>query len=439
VEVAVEETDALGARLRRLRVQKGLTQQQVAEPAYTPAYVSTIEAGRRAPSERALDHFARRLGVTSDELITGVPSSFEAEAVMRLHDGWRAVYLGRYAEAKKSFSSVDKDARRFKRPILRARAVAGMARCAEREGQTADALRLYEQALELFEHDAPLPASVEAVAGIARCHQLSGDTRLALHVLESYLLELERQELPDPAALMRINASLVWPYTELGLDEKANEAAQKALKLQNRVGEPEDVAGMHLNVARALLNMGRADDALESLGKAEEIYRDLNWQTEIARAKTNRGIVYITEGNLVAARDELTAALDTFKSVGFILDEARTLNELGRLERRLGDLDTARDHAHKAVELLSDMKAVPSLALAHRELALSVRDKNPEEAERHFRKAIDLYRECGEPTHAADTYRLLGDLLEGEAQGSGCAEYKAGLLLIAEGLDRKDP
>ncbi|MDQ3620236.1 MAG: helix-turn-helix domain-containing protein, partial [Actinomycetota bacterium] len=36
----------LGTNLRRLRLQRGLTQRQLAEPAYTDAYVSTIEAGR---------------------------------------------------------------------------------------------------------------------------------------------------------------------------------------------------------------------------------------------------------------------------------------------------------------------------------------------------------------------------------------------------------
>jgi hypothetical protein len=85
------------------------------------------------------------------------------------------------------------------------------------------------------------------------------------------------------------------------------------------------------------------------------------------------------------------------------------------------------------------MEAVSELALAHRELALSLRDGDSAAAERHFRKAIALYRDCGELPHAADTHRLLGELLEREEPSSeGWAEYKAGLLLVAEGLDRQD-
>lgn len=435
----MEQEHPLGGRLRQLRRARGLTQQEVAEPTYTPAYISTIEAGRRVPSRAALAHFADKLGVTLDELESGVPSSFDAERTMVLQQGWQALYLGDYEDAQRSFASVEQDAGEFGRPELRARAFVGMGLCAERQGQTEDALGLFEQALELFAAHAPRPAGVEAVAGVARCHQLAGDARLASHVLERFLLDLEGEHLGDPAALMRTYASLVWPYMELGLYDKANDSAVKALKLQARVDAPEEVAGMHLNVARALLNMGRPDDALASLNKAEEIYRDLNWRTEVARAHHNRGMVYMSQGDLGAAREELRAALASFREVGYVRSEALVLNEVARLERLMGDADAALEQARKAVELLSDMQAVPELALAHRELALALRDKEPGTAERHFRQAIELYRECGELLHAADTHRLLGELLQkGEPSNGGWAEYKAGLVLLAEGFDRQD-
>ncbi|NUS53369.1 MAG: helix-turn-helix transcriptional regulator, partial [Streptomycetaceae bacterium] len=47
-----EET--FGERIRRLRVHKGLTQRALAEPGYTAAYVSSVEAGRREPSGEAM-------------------------------------------------------------------------------------------------------------------------------------------------------------------------------------------------------------------------------------------------------------------------------------------------------------------------------------------------------------------------------------------------
>ena len=432
-------TGGLAERLRQLRTERGLTQQQVAEPAYSTAYISTIETGRRTPSRTALRHFATKLGVTAEELETGLPASFEPEAVLQLQEGWRALYQGDYTRASKLFASVEKDGRRVGHQVVQARALIGRARCTERQGQTEDALGLFQKALELFSAHAPRPAAVEAIAGIARCHQMAGDARLASHVLESFLLDLEGKDLVDPAAVMRTYASLVWPYMELGLHNEANDAALKALKLQARVDAPEEVAGMHLNVARALLNMGRPKDALDSLNKAEEMYRDLNWGTEIARARHNRGMVHMTNGDLEAAREDLRVALERFRDVRYVKSEALVLSEVARLERLLGDTEASVDGARRAVELLSEMEAVPELALAHRELALALRDSKHDEAEIHFRKAIDLYRECGEMLHAADTHRLLGNLLTETRYEEACKEFRAGLDLISQTLDRRDP
>ncbi|MDQ3981445.1 MAG: helix-turn-helix transcriptional regulator [Actinomycetota bacterium] len=433
----MEIADGFGERLRRFRVERGMTQAQLAGK-YSAAYVSMIEAGRKVPSPAAVRQFADKLGVTIQELALGVPSNLEAEILVRMQEGWRFLYLGDYGQADKAFRGCERDARRFGYRVLQAKAVVGRAWCAERQGQTGDAIEGFERALGLYDAHAPAPAAVEAVAGIARCQQMSGSARLALDTLERYLLELERKDLVDPSALMRVYASLVWPYCELGLRQKATDVAVKALRLQARVDNPEQIAGMHLNVARALLNDGQPLAAMESLNKAEEIFRDLNWQTEIARAQINRGIVLLAEGNRTKARDEMRAALKTFRAVGFTRDEARTLNELARLERLLGDVSTAETLARQALELLTEMEAVPELALTHRELGLCLSERDREHAEAHLRRATVLYDQCGETVHAADTYRLLGELLEPFDPSAGRDAYHAGLRLIAQTLEVDD-
>ena len=41
-----DDPEVIGRRVQQLRTERGLTQRQLAEPAYTPAYISTLEAGR---------------------------------------------------------------------------------------------------------------------------------------------------------------------------------------------------------------------------------------------------------------------------------------------------------------------------------------------------------------------------------------------------------
>lgn len=428
----------LAERIRKLRIERGLTQGEVAEPAYTPAYISTIEAGKRNPSARALHHIAAKLGVTVDELESGVSASFEAETELRMQQGWEALYHGDYGAAQGHFAHVEADAIEYSMPRLRARALVGLGLWAERQGQNEDALASFEEAEEFFRAHAPRPAAAEAVAGIARCHQMRGDHRFACHVLESFLIDLQKHKLEEPGALMRIYASLVWPYMELGMHGRASEVAGKALRLQSQVEAPEEIASMYLNVARVLLNEGKARDALESLRKAEEIYSALNWRTETARARHNRGMVYLAEGDLESARSELTVALDSFREVGYIRSEALVLNELARLQRVLGDREAAEDLARRALELLSDMEAVPELALAHRELALNLVRKDAETAATHLEKSIELYEASGEVLHAADTRRLLGDLLAKQQSPTALGQYRKALMLLADSLEHAD-
>lgn len=44
-----DDPGAVGRRVHRLRAERGLTQRQLAEPAYTAAYISTLEAAGSAP------------------------------------------------------------------------------------------------------------------------------------------------------------------------------------------------------------------------------------------------------------------------------------------------------------------------------------------------------------------------------------------------------
>src|SRR5262245_12820989 len=64
-------TESVGARLRRLRLERGQSQRDLSAPGITYAYISRIEAGARTPSMKALRMLAKKLGVTPEYLETG--------------------------------------------------------------------------------------------------------------------------------------------------------------------------------------------------------------------------------------------------------------------------------------------------------------------------------------------------------------------------------
>ncbi len=67
----VSSTESIGARLKRLRLQRGLSQRDLSSPGVSYAYISRIEAGARTPSVKALRKLAQKLKVTVEYLETG--------------------------------------------------------------------------------------------------------------------------------------------------------------------------------------------------------------------------------------------------------------------------------------------------------------------------------------------------------------------------------
>src|SRR2546422_2676855 len=64
-------TEGVGARLKRLRLQRGYSQRDLSSPGVSYAYISRIEAGARTPSVKALRKLSQKLGVSVEYLETG--------------------------------------------------------------------------------------------------------------------------------------------------------------------------------------------------------------------------------------------------------------------------------------------------------------------------------------------------------------------------------
>jgi transcriptional regulator with XRE-family HTH domain len=60
-----------GKRIKALRLERGLSQRDLAGPGLSYAYISRIEAGERTPSLSALIELADRLGTSGLYLATG--------------------------------------------------------------------------------------------------------------------------------------------------------------------------------------------------------------------------------------------------------------------------------------------------------------------------------------------------------------------------------
>ncbi|MFE6620718.1 helix-turn-helix domain-containing protein [Streptomyces sp. NPDC008086] len=484
-----DDPGTIGRRVQQLRADRGLTQRQLAEPAYTPAYISTLEAGRVRASDEALRHIAGRLGVAFEELATGRPAHLVTDLRLRLTEAHRALATGDAEAAAEQYTALLAEAEGHGFAEERAAALLGLGECAIDIGELAAAQVHFEQAEQvLAEADAPLPARVPALRGRAVSHYLAGELRYAVYLLESTLDELNRGGLHDPDALLLLYASVIGPYMDMGAQARAAQAAEYALALAPQAADPALVARMHRSVARTLLAEGRVAEADASLAKAAELYRQLQIRTELANCHWMRGYVHAQNGDLASAETELREARAMLTAKRAALYTSQVAVELADVLHRRGKSDEAAALLH---EVLSDPRACPQTpacaaasgtharrvaesptwlrhegapapcdrthrtprrppcgrttgvcgqalgpergalhsAAAHRLLGIIAEDtRDTETAEEHYVRALSLLERAGAAGDLADLCRLLGDLLRRTGRVEAALDaYRTGL------------
>ncbi|MFV5991886.1 helix-turn-helix domain-containing protein [Streptomyces sp. NPDC056231] len=418
----------IGERVKRLRKERELTQRQVAEPSYTAAYISTLEAGKVRPSEAALRHLAERLGVSYEELATGRPSHLATTIRLRLADAQQILATGDAADAAVEYERLLARAEEYGLRTEQATALTGLGECALETGEL-DQARAHFEAAEQQLADAPLPERARAVRGRAVAHLLAGELRYSCYLLESALDELNTSGLQDPGALLQLYTASIAPYMDLGAHARAAQAAELALALAPQVSDPALVASMHRSVARTLIAEGRAAAADAALAKAAELYQQLQMRTELAHCHWMRGYVHAQHDDLEKAECELRTAHSMLVSKRAALYTSQVEVELADVLRRRGKADEAAALLRDLLGGLHPDRGAVHAGGAHRLLGLIAEESgDAEAAEEHYVTALSLLERAGAAGDLADICRLLGDLLRSEGRTEAAMDaYRTGL------------
>lgn len=414
---------SVATRLKELRLERGLTQQELAAPRYTAAFVSTVESGRRRASKAALEHFAGRLQVGVEELETGVAPGARAELQIALQEQRTLVASGELHRASEMASRTEDTANKFGWTKEVGQAQVIQALVAEQRGAIDAAIELFEAAYETLAALSPLSV-VDALAGKTRCLQIKGDLRYAIHLLETHLRVLREEGLDDPGAHARIYASLVAAYFDAGLQKQAEEMAARVFELMPLVPDPERLANMHINTARVLLEQERYDEVRASLQRAEELYIDLHWKNDLGRVYMGRGVTLLTEGRADEGIRDLEKAIAIFRETSHVVNEARSSLQLARSYRLVGRTGQAKFVLHGAEMGIAGGPI--QQGIAHREFALClVAEGDATAALSHLEKALEFFEAADNAREVARTYRVLGDVMrDGQDLDQACTAYR---------------
>ena len=414
----------LGDRLRQLRINRGMTQTDLAGDRFSKEYVSQIERGKTRPTGETVAWLAARLGVDEAFLQSGVSSGAleradsliaRAEAAIesqqydeavgtlrelpeadlaaapdlefraRLAEAWALMYLG---QVRKSLALIDR-ARSLSESasfsdVERAEVLYRLACCRVKLSSISTAVALYTQALELAERSG-LPCD-----------------RLRAHILEWRSRCYQRQR--------------DW--------EAAREDVERALELAQGLNDRHTMAHVYFQASLVAERQGRWVLARSYAERAKGIYEDLNDRTNAGNLLNNLGGLTFLLGKpdeaIIYLKDAFRVALE----IGNDLNAAYAVSSMAQVHLRTGEIAKAEEQARHALELLGDRQEVlEEVGNAQLVLGRALMEQDRlDEAGTVFAAADSSLAKLSSASHRAAAWVAQGDLAARRGDDRGAAQ-----------------
>ena len=380
----IDDPTLVGERLREARLAKGLSQRELSFPGCTPAYISRIEAGQRAPSVQLLRELGQRLAVSAEFLATG-----EHEAPLApLDQAELMLRLGETEQAEQIF----RDAAQSSSSLTRARGETGMGTISFAAGRLEEAVELLESARAAAGKQwISLPGLAET---LVRSLALTGRLEEAIAAAEAMLRETPAE---DQIAHERAQVLLANALIDNGSFERATEVLARALSREDSPGDPVRLAQLLWSQSRLHSVRGEhelaASYARRALGVVELTEhvaysaraRQLVAYIENERGQPERALEILDDGWADVVRSQ-----DAYVSVIFRIERAKALAQLERA-------DEARE---LAIEVLSETEGLGVIDSARTFATLAgvlAQTGEEEHALRAFESAADRLEQVGSP------------------------------------------
>lgn len=402
--------ETVGERLRRLRLDSGLSQRELAAPGVSYAYISRIEANTRRPSVKALRLLAPKLGVTVEYLETGSDVREADERELRLADAELTLRLDvQPKSARESFGSVLADALAAGDERSATRARIGLGLVAHQLGHYGEAITHLEDAIT---GGALAPALRPDVFGIlGRSYAAVGQLDRAIELFERCLRETAEAEPANVTAYARYASNLSSALVDADELDRASEVLTDAIE---RTGDSADVytrIRLYWSLARLTEVAGRSLEALEHARRATALLEATDDTLHLARAYVLVAWILGSQGKAEDALANLEQAERLFGDAADATDLAHLGVERARILARLGRGGEAVQRARAAIELLGEHhggdQGTAWWALAEG----LVLEGEIEAAIEAFHKAIDLLESNASWREAAEASRRCAKVL----------------------------
>lgn len=389
---AVPPIETIGQRLKRLRMERGLSQRDLSAPGCSYAYISRVEAGFRSPSIKVIRYLAQRLGVSPEFLETGSQISAREHLELRLADAELELRLGTVTPDPELLEALVDGARGLGEDEIVARALSV-------SGLAAFATGAHERAVELLEeasrsaHVTPL-VRPDVYKTLGRALALLGRVDEAIELFRDCLASVSERAQPDPAARMRYASCLSAALSDAGRLEEAREVLEAALEDDAETDVQSQVTA-YWSLARLATLEGAPLAGLDYVRRAIGLLRATDDTFDLARAHVAYAQILMLAGRYEEAGKPLRRAERLFELGGNAYQLGLVRTEQAKRLARLGQYAEALAIADEAFEHLRESPAEQGGAVWARALALAGLGRG-RDAERDFSRAVQLLEDASE-------------------------------------------
>jgi transcriptional regulator with XRE-family HTH domain len=395
-------SEGVGARLKRLRLQRGLSQRDLSSPGVSYAYISRIEAGARTPSVKALRKLSQKLGVTVEYLETGRDMRDVDDRELRLADAELELRLSEDVSAAEEKLQAILDealAAGDTASAMRARIALGLV--SAQRGNHLEAVERLEAALA--DEAAPPPhLRPDLYTTLGQSYAALGAPDRAVRVFEGSL-ERVREAVPqDKTIEIRYATFLSYALTDASQYERAAEVVHEALANADEQTDPYTRVRLYWSLARLNVVEGRSTEALEYIRNAIALLKATDDTLTLARAYLLSAGVELRRASADDGRQQLESAERLLGPTPEPVDVGMLRIGQSRLAALEGDADTAVERARQALAILGDFHGGEQGTAVHalaRGLALQGEGTGADDA---YRRAVDLLTVHGRRSDAGE-------------------------------------
>ncbi len=400
--------ETIGQRLKRLRLEQGLSQRELASPGVSYAYISRIEAGTRQPSVKALRRLGAKLGVSAEYLETGSVLDPAERRELRLADLELAIRLGESEGVEERLQELVDEAVAAGDTACALRGRVALASVALESGAFGDTVTLLEAALE-DEPFAPVDR-FEIYANLGRAYSGTGRSDQAVDLFERCLAEVEASG-GDSAISVRYATLLSYALSDGGDLARAERVVQDALERAEESEDPYMRVRLYWSMARLAHQEGRASVALTNVRKAIALLQATDDSFHLARAHILAAGITLTRDDVAGCERHLDHAEQLLGPHPSMPDAVEIKVLRSRVAVRHGDAVGAVELARETLDLVGDQSpADEGLAFAALGDGLALAGEYPG-ADEAYRRAADLLEAQGRWRDATQACRSWAHML----------------------------